>query len=140
MPSFMGNIENGRIILNVLAGRPGVDMEPENFRPYRALLDTGATQSGISPRLIEALELEHNGEWTEMMGVHGPADVLTYKMSLVIPIAEGPGAVFVKGDDALEATELSLDPEKVGFDVLLGMDFLHGFHLTIFRNFFILSS
>ena len=38
----------------------------------------------------------------------------------------------------LQAAQLPYDPHN--YDVLLGMDFLQGLHLTIYRDTFILSS
>lgn len=140
MPSFMGRIEGGRIVLNVVVGPPGMVDPTEDFGGFKALLDTGATKSGISVRLIEQLGLKNNGEWVDMVGVHGPASVPLYNVSLAIPISENPNQTHFKGDHSLEVAELALDTDKAGFDVLLGMDFLASFHLTIYGQIFILSS
>lgn len=149
MPSFSGNVVDNRITLNVFVGppHPPPTSEPESEsagnghappanRTYRAILDTGAVVSGISSKVVEELGLQ-TGEWTIVRSVNSPSTAPLYKVSLAIPIAEGPHAAFAKGVPEIEVAELSLDPD---IDVLLGMDFLQGFHLTLFRNLFILSN
>jgi len=86
----LGNVVNNRILLKVWVGRAGESPDPEDL--VTALLDTGATISGISKNLVE-----------------------------------------------LVVAELSL-PDSSEFDVILGMDFLHPFHLTVYKGQFILSN
>ena len=133
----MGHINGGRILLQVAIGPPG-EVPPPNL--YTGLLDTGATKSGITSRVVEILGLESDGEWASVVGVHGPQDVPTYRVALVLPISEGPDGLYIKGSRSLEVSELSVNPDLMGFDVLLGMDFLHPFHLTVYRDNFILSN
>ena len=40
----------------------------------------------------------------------------------------------------LRVAELTMDSAVTGYDVLLGMDFLKLFHLTLYNNTFILSN
>lgn len=133
MPTFSGQVSNGRILLHVHVGPPG---EPPNTS-FRALLDTGATISGITLRVVEHLDLT-SGEWLNVGGIHGSKDAPTYKVALVLPITE-PAGTFGRGDMSLEVAELDIPPDA-GFDVLLGMDFLQQFHLTLYGNTFILSN
>lgn len=125
--------------------KPTVDSDthsPHGF-DYRALLDTGATISAISPNVVDSLGVKADG-WRDVTGVHGTTDTATYTVSIVVPIEEdvaGPDDegtyTFFRGAN-LEVASLSFQPAS--FDVLLGMDILEDFHLTTYRDLFILSN
>ena len=131
----MGRIVNRQILLDVAVCLPEQDPDPSHIA--RALLDTGATDSGITPAIAERLQLEST-EWGRIIGVHGPEDVPLYQVKLVLPISEG-GTVFLRGQPSLEVSEFAM-LESQSFDVILGMDFLHPFHLTLYQDSFILSN
>ena len=57
---------------------------------------------------------------------------------MVLPIS-ALGTTYVRGVQSLEVSELTL-PESSNFEVILGMDFLHPFHLTLYQDNFILSN
>lgn len=135
MPSFMGRVVSGRILAQVAVGPVGA--VPTQEHVATGLLDTGATISGISPRLVERLGLENTGEWMTVAGVHGPQEVAAYRVSMVLPLSETIPAAFVRRPGSIQVAELSL--EQAGIDVLLGMDFLHPLHLTLHKDFFIIS-
>lgn len=138
MPSFMDSISGRQILLNVIVGPPGTPAD--GTEAVKALVDTGATISGVVPGLVERLGLENTGEWITLGGAHGPKDVATYEISLGLPIADHPGApAFIRGATAIRVAELELS-DSAGFEVVLGMDFLQPFHLTIHRDTFILSN
>lgn len=148
MPTFRGRIDQKRVILDVLVGLPGKEDPGEaGMQPFKALLDTGATLCGISRRLIEQLGLSTD-EWTDLTGFGGTAETPIYKVSLVIPIPTGPAedgvqSLYATGNHSLEVAELGIEDdhiEKVGFDVILGMDLLRGLHLTMHGDLFILSN
>ena len=105
MPTFMGQVAGRRILLQVYVGPAGEVPPPTD--PVTALVDTGATISGITPRLVKRLGLKKE--------------------------------TYGKGNISLDVAELAL-PDSIGFDVLLGMDFLHPFHLTLYKDNFILSN
>jgi hypothetical protein len=103
MPSFWGNIVDGRIALNVLVGpvqpAPATDSPtkdepsgnghaPLEPKAFRAIVDTGAVISGISSKVVAELELEAR-EWTLVSSVNGPSTAPLYRVSLAIPISEG---------------------------------------------------
>lgn len=94
--------------------------------------------SAVSSALVQRLGLTSN-EWVPVTGIHGPEEALIYQVTMVLPISEvGGGPTYVSGRQ-LEVAELSL-PGLSNFEVILGMDFLHPFHLTLFRDNFILSN
>lgn len=86
--------------------------------------------------MAEQLDLE-TGEWRDLGGVHGSKEAPIYKVALVLPITEATGT-FGRGDMSLEVAELNIP--TASFDVLLGMDFLQHFHLTLHQSLFILSN
>lgn len=136
MPSFIGRINGGRILLNVFVGPAGT---PPTSGVV-ALVDTGATISGVTPGLVERRGLANTGEWMRLGGVHGSQDVAAYEVALGLPISDHPGEpAFIRGHTSVKVAELAL-PEPSGFEVLLGMDFLNPFHLTVYREVFILSN
>ena len=135
MPTFAGKVSGRQIILNVAVCPPDRNHEPSDL--VSALLDTGATKSGITPGLVKRLGLEAN-EWGRLTGIHGPQDVLLYRVAMVLPISDG-GTTYLRGQRSLEVAEITL-PESSNFEVILGMDFLHPFHLTLFQDSFILSN
>lgn len=140
MPTFHGQILNSQIILNV-----GVQDDAGKNEPlgYRALIDTGAQSSAISTKVVSELGLEPIG-WREIFGVHGPKETSEYVVKLALTITEIIGErapaqqTFTRLKDRSRVTELNI--ESHNFDVLLGMDFLVHFHITIYGDHFILSN
>ena len=89
----------------------------------KALLDTGATISGISRSLVDRLNLQSNG-WRSLEGAHGTEDVLVYQVGLFLPITT-IGAetmtTFASGGEG-EVAELAM-LAKAEYEVVLGMNF-----------------
>lgn len=102
-----------------------------------ALLDTGATISGISERVVGELELAQTEQWETIVGVHGQEDVPLYEIDMMLPISDRQ-QTFSRGIQNMKVIPLSVATGN--FDVLLGMDLLHGFHLTLHGDLFILSN
>ena len=143
MPSIRGVVKDRQIILRVRVGPPGEPEVPSNA--YDGLLDTGATISGISARLIDDLNLEPNGSWINLEGVTGAEPTPLYTVNLALGVAlpmdenASGNPAFFKGDASFEVAALKVDPEKLGCDVILGMDFLQDIHVSICRGGFFLS-
>ena len=85
--------------------------------------------------------------WHPVTGVHGTIDTATYAINITVPITEMVPDSDDKTTQALqtfsrgarlEVAALKIEPET--FDVLLGMDLLEDFHLTVHADQFILSS
>ena len=137
MPSFMGQVTGRQILLNVAVAPPGGAPTPNQM--VTALLDTGATISGLTPQLVERLGLEGTGEWVNVWGAHGVQETPTYRVSMVLPISASSTEAYVRGQHSMLVSELSMGPGQ-NFEVLLGMDFLEPFHLTLYGQSFILSN
>lgn len=79
---------------------------------FKGIWDTGATNSAISQRVINAKGLSPIGQKT-VCGVHGAQEVDTFLVSLYLP-----NGICIK---ELEATKADLGT----FDVLIGMDVMN---------------
>ena len=138
MPSFEQEIENSEIIIIVDISRgPG-----QPTASHRALLDTGANITAISPRVITDLQLAPIRP-IRLGGIHGSLiDTYQYLARVDIPIghrvtgSDDPGR-FLMGS-TLSVAGLPYQPTN--YDVILGMDFIQIFHITLFRNRIILSN
>ena len=97
--------------------------EPEH-RKYIGLWDTGATATGITPRIVKELALKPSGA-VNVSGVHGTKVVSTYYINLLLPNNVG-----IYG---IPATEI----ENIGAaDILIGMDIIRfgDFAISNFNN------
>ena len=128
-----------------MPGQSGTDDAAAPEHRCRALLDTGAQTTGISQKVVDALGLVSDG-WATVAGAHGePKETPTFTVDIHLPISEmvdsPDGAMqntFSRGIGSMEVTLLGLN--NAGFDVLLGMDFLSSFHITVFNGTFIISN
>jgi predicted aspartyl protease len=143
MPTFSGTVKNRQIIFVTVASISG-DQNPQQ-RAYDSLLDTGAQGTCISQKVAQELGLVSIGT-TEIIPVNGQS-ILTakYRIRLDIPITSG--IVLRDGKEIPETTlrgrdvdvaQLPYQPKT--YDILLGLDFLLPFHVTMFGGTFILSS
>lgn len=144
MPSFAGSIDQGRILINVLVSVPNKDLDdsslPDSQVGYRALVDTGATISGISEKVVSELGLIPDG-WRPITGVHGTKNTLTCSVALHVAVSEvnqSGETVHVRGSSKMSVTVLDFQPKD--FDVILGMDMLMSYHLSMSNGMFILST
>ncbi len=147
MATFAERVVDNQIVFVVWVAISGDPYDWENPKAYNALLDTGAQRTMVSGKVVEEVGLTASGFFS-ISGVTG--DTITadkYKVRIDIPIMRearnlGGGThtePVLSGKD-IDVAQFpdSFKPET--FDVLLGMDFLYGFHLTIFADTFILSN
>lgn len=139
MPSFVGSIDEGRMLVDVWVSVPGQDADEDaslvNQFQCRALLDTGATISGISRRIVDEMNLTPDG-WLPITGAHGRQDTPTCSVGMVIPVSD-QSTVSTRGFQKMQVMVLDFQPE--GFDAINGMDLLHACHLSMSNGVFILS-
>ena len=132
MPTFSQPVENGQIL--ILASL--LDDAEETTGSYTSLLDTGAQSTMISPKVVKEADLKAIG-YSEIVPVTGgPIRTENYRIGLSIPIIRGSNT-FISGM-RLEVALLPFQPDN--FDILLGMDFLMSFHLTMYGGAFIISN
>ena len=86
--------------------------QDNEFMKFKALWDTGAMGSVISPKLVESLELMPTGK-VLLRGIHDEEVVNTYIIEIVLP-----NNVVIRG---LSASESKLTEST---DVLIGMDII----------------
>lgn len=139
MPTIHQQVVNNQIIVVVaLSVGPG-----EARYSFNALLDTGAQITIISPNVVERLGLVPIGETDVTVASGQTVPAFQYHAWVDIPIQytqavpqAGQGSFFM-GKELLVAG-LPYNPR--GYDVLLGMDLLGIFHITIYGNTIILSN
>lgn len=140
MPTFRGTIVDRQVLLTVHVAQPSADPEQgAEVVPFRALLDTGATITSVSRKVVDAIRLAP-ASWLPLTGIHGTVDTPTYIVNITEPVPSPAGETshtFSRGAN-MEVALLNIQPEN--FDVLLGMDLLESFHLTIHADRFILSN
>ena len=145
MPTFTTVVKANQIIFVSTVSIPQVLSTPSpEGRPYSTLFDTGAQCCLISPKVVSELQLVTVGD-ASITPVHGKT-VLTcrYRVRLDIPVESRrllPGGGTEPFTDLrgmeLEVAELPYRPDD--YDVLMGMDFIAPWHITIQGGKFILS-
>lgn len=142
MPTFSDQIRENQIIL--IASIAVSQANVGSRRSYRALLDTGAQLTMVSDRVVQEVGLQAIGN-TQIVPVTGDS-VVTEKYRVRVDIPINTPVTSAEGNVTLERTLRGMDMEVArlpyeprNHDVLLGMDFLQGFHLTIYGGMYILS-
>ena len=126
MPTFQKPIEGGQVLL----------IASVDDKPYGALLDTGAQSTMVSPKVVKEASLKAIG-YARIIPVSGkPIETPKYRIPVSIPITQGSSTLLTGAE--LEVAELPFQPDN--FDILLGMDFLMGFHFTMYGGLLILSN
>ncbi len=139
MPCFTGKITNQKIIIKCAVGSLEENLDAIDYntmRVYNALVDTGATITCISPKIVTEVGLANSG-WTEIIGVGGVTYSETHIIKLIIGIeeqltgvaAEGPSPTIktwtaYKGFDVEVANIQGHFTESDPYDMILGMDII----------------
>ena len=139
MPSFEQPVTDNQIIITVALSRgPG-----ESRLPFRALVDTGAQVTAISPNVVRSLHLVPTRPIGLTVASGESVGTFQYRARVDIPIgytevrpSPRPQSFFM--GDQLSVAGLPYQPD--GYDVLLGMDIIGIFHTTIYQNRIILSN
>ncbi|MCY4047591.1 MAG: retropepsin-like aspartic protease [Candidatus Dadabacteria bacterium] len=129
MPFFSGLISpRKQILIDVLLGRPSV--APNHKSSYVALVDTGATITCISPKVIKNLKLTPVGK-NPIQAATQKTNTNLYHVSFHIPIAQAQGKnlkIHFHSNSNMQVAEIIQPPD---YDVLLGMDVLETCSLFI---------
>ena len=145
MPTFTTPVIENQIIFVSTVSVPPTPIAPSPEQKfYRTLFDTGAQCSMISPKVASELQLKTIGD-SSIVPVSGKAvQAPRYRVRLDIPIESKrslPGGKIEPFTDLrgleLEVAELPYQP--IGYDVLMGMDFIEPWHITIQGGHLILS-
>ena len=143
MATFVGQIKDNQIILVTWIAVSGA--KEADRRSYNALLDTGSQVTMISKKVVDEVGLSAIGHSSIVPVTGTPVKMQKYRVRLDIPIGSRTrmpdGGIQVqptlRGSD-LEVAMLPYEPKN--YDVILGMDLLSGFHLTLYGGNFILSN
>lgn len=103
---------------------------------HYTLLDTGAQGSMVSQKTVDEAGLQTVG-YSPILPVTGqPFQTKRYRVYLDIPVGSAGGGIDLREKDM----DVSLLPyAPANHDVLLGMDFISGLHLTVFGESYVLS-
>ena len=139
MPTLAVPIQDGQIIVHTVlrvpasGPLPGAGSAPA--AAHRALMDTGAQRTGISPSVISDLGLVQIDTGRMLTATGGIEDVPIYVVQIAVPAtpegtdSEGTFPIYYK---TLPVSGLPFQPWN--FDVLLGMDVLSVYHITLGRG------
>ena len=161
MPSFRQRInQKQQFIIGVHAFTPFTDevdqaQALQTARPYPALVDTGATRCCISEKIVRDLNLQPHSQITMETAGH-PISAQVYFIGIVVSVVETvsqhetqpdgstsvtltPVAQAQRGSPQMRVTALpDIDAER-GFEIILGMDMLNNFHITLHDGDIIIS-
>ena len=152
-----GSIRDGAAIIpvGIFAGMPtrAAAENPRGKNAYNALIDTGATMTSVTERVVRALSPEYKGEvfYQGVADAKGQKTTDTYEVHLTIParniaINIPPGKHI--GDAHLESASAQVHRELTvagclsgdkDYDVLLGMDALADCSLLLQYGGFVLG-
>ena len=131
MPTVAGYVQDDAVRLEA-AVTGGTGMRPVRGE-YESILDTGATVSLVSPRVVRETDLTPIG-FTQIVPASGVIAVTpVYQVRLDILAGHE-----WRGWDRVIVARLPYQPSD--YDVLLGMDLIRGCHFTMFGGQFFLSS
>ena len=148
MPSFRKDINLQKqfiIAIKVLPSAQKVEAY-KTAASYRALIDTGANRCGISNKIVTDLKLRSHHKM-EITTAGGPHETLVYLVGIAVPVTQFETQHGTKEDGSvttrqavheswhgLQQVEVTTFPDvgvDRGFDIILGMDLLMPFHITI---------
>ena len=146
MPTFTGQVKDRQIIFYVAVAIQATPSIPSpKHKVYLALFDTGAQVTVISPKVVSEIGLQpvQPAEIVPASGV--PIQTQGYKVRIDIPIGTGQALPGGKVEQTLDYRGLDLDVAELpyqpnDYDVILGMDFISAFHVTMNGDMYILSS
>lgn len=128
MPSVEGKHDGRQIILPVVVLASDDPLDLTHVRAT-ALLDTGATSSGIGPQIIKGLELlSHEKRRLSVATELRMVDYYLFRIGIPQE-SSGPALPFVFAE-----TDGFAWPEPKSFDVILGMDVLSQCDLQLSRS------
>lgn len=144
MPTIILPVENNEIRLHAQVGVLG---DESDLHTYEGIVDTGAQMTGITRTVVEQLGVSDVGV-ERVVGIEGQsalAPVFRIMIGIGVPTSQvGPEGEFVSEDIYISGGPLRVmlleNWSDESADVLLGMDMLVGFHITMFGGRFILSN
>lgn len=113
-------------VLPPSAGSEGLTLVAQTIQMFAALVDTGASVTCVSDKVVERVGLQPKGRAT-MISASERKDVNTYLFSLAIPVGirPDPKGTFSGNMVAFPLLQgMAFHSDDGAFDVLLGMDII----------------
>lgn len=151
MPGFIHQVENDQILLGTIVADFDENDEPSGeLRMCQGLLDTGAQRTAVSPRIVADLGLVPVDIGRMVVASGEVQDILIYQVGIGVAM---PTAIEITQGDAPDNLRLAERTESSGkllrvmglpqqpdnFDVLLGMDLLSMYHISLTDGLFLMS-
>ncbi len=139
MPTFQQPVRDNQIVILVDVTRDSISPD---YRQYNALVDTGATSTLVSPKVIADLNLVAIRPASLAVASGQTVRTFVYNAGVYIPISHdvvgspNPGQ-FLFGKD-LPVLGLPYRPQD--YDIILGMDIIGILHITIYNNIVTISN
>jgi hypothetical protein len=142
MPTFAVALKNNAVIVIATIAQPA----PRNHDPIplSALVDTGATKTVIAPSCVPRLPISpvDTGAFLFANGETVESDIYRVRVDIPVqqPMTLPDGTEQIQTQSAgmdLEVGVLPYEPQK--YQLILGMDFLSRFHISMFNGIFVMS-
>lgn len=104
-----------------------------------ALVDTGANRTAVTSRVVQMLGAPA-AIGTSQYATAGSeiVEASIYGLHVAVPVSTQAGQTIFESGRALSVVELPHQPRS--YDVLLGMDILKQFHITMWDSNFVMSN
>lgn len=145
MPTVTIKISDNEIrhVADVALPNPPNPGHPFGLIPNRfdALIDTGSTNTAVTQKVVDALQAKQIGV-EDIWHANGVLETTpSYKIVVGIPIStpldSGGTHTYVSGESLI----VDLIPDQPdGIDIILGMDLLRKFHITMYESQCIISN
>lgn len=141
MPTVVVQVSNERVLLRVAVAVPSERGDSDSHE-FGALVDTGAQCTMVSRRVVDRIDAAQIGVRQFMPASGQPQSTPVYELSVAVAISEmgadgSPTFTFARGG-TVPVLLLPFDPPD--YDVLLGMDILANYHITMCSGLFVLSN
>ena len=136
MPTFVKRAVNNRVLIQVV-----VEATTQSDNRFMALVDTGAARTAVTSRLVDQVGAVPAGPGSFLPASGQPVDTSLFAIHLAIPVEshtpDGETLTFASGK-RLIVFQLPYQPKD--YDVVLGMDMLTHYHITMHDGSFIMSN
>ncbi len=142
MPTFVKQVQNQQIIIQVEIHT--LD-RPDDKHRFDALVDTGAEGTVVSSRVVTALSPMAIDTGRVILADHTEVESPIFLLNVAVPVAKLPGIsdqnASGPGETGVGGTVMvmTLPRQPDNYDVLLGMDLLPLFHITLVGGQFLMS-
>ena len=139
MPTLVVRISAARVMIRVAVS----DDTNGTWGEFDALVDTGAERTMVSNRLVEHVGAAKCGVIRFMPASGQPQETSVFKLRVGIAALDHPetgGNEPRTFDSGVTALTMLMPIDQPGFDVLLGMNVLSQYHITMHKDLFLLSS